>query len=86
MRRSNTEIILRALLDSRRIDVDGRLYCLDDQYRLCQVAWDQDGEEALMIVNMGDGIALSDFIRWCDDIAEDTIAIIGLNHALTHLR
>jgi len=82
---SNAEIILRALMNAQRININGTFYCFDEDYRLCQIAWNQDGKETLMVVNMGDGITLSEFIKWCNELSSDTITIIGYNHILSHI-
>ena len=81
----NAIIVLRALMDVGRVEMGGRQYCFDQDYRLCQIGWNQDGDEGLMVVNMGEGISLSMFIQWCDSLSDDDIAFIGLNHALNKL-
>jgi hypothetical protein len=83
--RPNHESVLRALTNGQRITVQGKQYVMDVDYRLCQVMWDQDGNEHYAVVNMGEGVSLSWFIHWCEKTPESDILLIGANMALAEL-
>lgn len=77
--------VLEALMNGHRIRVGGRIFCFDENYRLCQVAYNDMGGEKLLIVNMGDGISLAGFIRFCDDITQEEMDIIIANLGLNRI-
>ena len=77
--------VLKALLTGLVIQVRGLSYRMDIDYRLCQIAHNQHGEEVLLIVNLGDGVALSWFIQWCEAMPEDDYIHIASNLALNEI-
>lgn len=79
------KFVLSALLLGLRVETEGKVYVMDADYRLCQIAWDADGSKVLLIVNMGEGIALSHFIHWAGNIPDKDVFQIAGNLVLNNL-
>ncbi len=75
--------IIEALLFGLPVKKADQVYRLDSYGRLAQEAHDQSGDTHLLIVDMGTGISMMDFIDWClgftDDEVDTVCANLGLN-------
>lgn len=80
-------IVLTALLNGMEIKHAGQTWVMDIDYRVCakgQSINSKTGEskDILLILDMGEGIALSHFVRWAARFTDEEIMVIGANLAL----
>lgn len=83
-------MVLRALLAGLPVEHGGGTYCLDIDYRLCKQGVSINtgtGEETpiLLVVDMGDGIALKDFVKWAMRFSDDELFILAATAALNEV-
>lgn len=82
-------VVLRALLAGLPVEHDGGTFCLDIDYRLCKqgLSINATGEQRdiLLVVDMGEGIALKDFIRWAMRFSDDELFTLAATAALNEV-
>lgn len=72
-------IVLAALLEGQRVEIDGSLWCLGDDKSLCMVAHDDQGRERIL----RNPLPLSTFIYMCETVPNDKLVELSANAVLT---
>ena len=87
IRRPNGIIVLEAMLDGRKVKIDGQTWCMSEDHEICMPAkhykGDLDGEyeEVGMKVEMSVGV----FFNMCEKLTEEEVFTISAESVLTEI-
>lgn len=83
--RSHKAVIVLAhlLKGGRSFQLDGRTYVLSEDYDLCELRTNDQGEEVLL--RFLGGLDLSSFIKMCEQLSEQDTFMIGASTAMIRM-